>query len=216
MSQQGRDASDIVNELDETELADIIWRFEQERASRRIARAIVRARLDARIERTGQLADIIHSVMPRPKPGQADSATRTFQALRIYINGEPEELEQRWPIVKSCWPRTGYWQLQPFAGRSHREKLPEFKAGISPPSRHRPERAPPAPAIYRLSPRKPILPSENEITVNARSRPANCGSRTALPLSFNREERSMLRFYSYLLFCSGGQWQRPLYDQIIG
>ena len=93
MSRQGRDASDIVNELDEAELADIIWRFGEERASRRIARAIVRARLDARIERTGQLADIIHSVMPRPKPGQADSATRTFQALRIYINGELEELE---------------------------------------------------------------------------------------------------------------------------
>ncbi len=56
--------------------------------------AIVRARLDARIERTSQLADIIHSVMPRPKPGQADSATRTFQALRIYINGELDELEK--------------------------------------------------------------------------------------------------------------------------
>ena len=90
---QGRDASDIVNELDEAELADIIWRFGEERASRRIAKAIVRARLDARIERTRQLADIIHSVMPRPKPGQTDSATRTFQALRIHINGELDELE---------------------------------------------------------------------------------------------------------------------------
>ena len=175
MSRQGCDASDIVNELDEAELADIIWRFGEERASRRIARAIVRARLDARIERTGQLADIIHSVMPRPKPGQADSATRTFQALRIYINGELEELETALADCEKLLAPAGILAIVSFHSLEDRivKNFLNLKSGNIPaPSRHRPEIAPPAPAIYRLSSRKPILPSENEIAVNARSRSA--------------------------------------------
>jgi len=175
MSRQGRDASDIVNELDEAELADIIWRFGEERASRRIAKAIVRARLDARIERTGQLADIIHSVMPRPKPGQADSATRTFQALRIYINGELDELETALADCEKLLAPDGILAIVSFHSLEDRivKNFLNLKSGNIPaPSRHRPEIGSAVPAIYRLSPRKPILPSRDEIAINARSRSA--------------------------------------------
>ncbi|MGB2486789.1 MAG: 16S rRNA (cytosine(1402)-N(4))-methyltransferase RsmH, partial [Candidatus Puniceispirillaceae bacterium] len=175
MSRQGRDASDIVNELDEAELADIIWRFGEERASRRIAKAIVRARLDARIERTGQLADIVRSVMPRPKPGQADSATRTFQALRIFVNGELDELERALAACEDLLAPNGVLAIVSFHSLEDRivKSFLNIKSGNIPaPSRHRPDIREGTPVIYELSPRKPVLPSEREIDLNARSRSA--------------------------------------------
>ena len=175
MSQQGRDASDIVNEMDEAELADIIWRFGEERASRRIAKAIVRARLDSRIERTSQLADIVHSVMPRPKPGQADSATRTFQALRIYINGELDELEKALAAAEDLLAPDGVLAIVSFHSLEDRivKNFLNAKSGNLPaPSRHRPDIRAEQPAIYALTPRKPLLPSDAEIAVNARARSA--------------------------------------------
>ena len=175
MSRQGRDASDIVNELDEAELADIIWRFGEERASRRIAKAIVRARLDARIERTGQLADIVRSVMPRPKPGQADSATRTFQALRIFVNGELDELESALAACEDLLAPNGVLAIVSFHSLEDRivKNFLNIKSGNIPaPSRHRPDIREGTPVIYELSPRKPVLPSEREIDLNARSRSA--------------------------------------------
>ncbi len=93
MDQAGRSAKDFVNSLSEKELADLIFTYGEEKASRRIASAIVRARVEKPILTTGQLADIIHQVMPRPKDG-SDSAMRTFQALRIYVNDELGELER--------------------------------------------------------------------------------------------------------------------------
>ena len=175
MSRQGRDASDIVNELDEAELANIIWRFGEERASRRIAKAIVRARLDARIVRTGQLADIVRSVMPRPKPGQADSATRTFQALRIVVNGELDELEMALAACEDLLAPNGVLAIVSFHSLEDRivKSFLNIKSGNIPaPSRHRPDIREGTPAIYELSPRKPVLPSEKEIDLNARSRSA--------------------------------------------
>jgi 16S rRNA (cytosine1402-N4)-methyltransferase len=175
MSRQGRDASDIVNELDEAELADIIWRFGEERASRRIAKAIVHARLDARIERTGQLADIVRSVMPHPKPGKADSATRTFQALRIFVNGELDELESVLAACEGLLAPNGVLAIVSFHSLEDRivKSFLNIKSGNIPaPSRHRPDIREGTPAIYELSPRKPVLPSEREIDLNARSRSA--------------------------------------------
>ena len=175
MSRQGRDASDIVNDLDEAELADIIWRFGEERASRRIAKAIVRARLDARIERTSQLADIVHSVMPRPKPGQADSATRTFQALRIFVNGELDELEMALAACEDLLAPNGVLAIVSFHSLEDRivKNFLNIKSGNIPaPSRHRPDIREGTPALYALSPRKPVPPSEREINLNARSRSA--------------------------------------------
>ena len=92
MSQDGPSARDLVNEEDEATLADILYHFGEERASRRIARAIVRERQEAPIETTLRLAAIVSGCLPRPKPGQSHPATRSFQALRIAVNAEFDAL----------------------------------------------------------------------------------------------------------------------------
>jgi 16S rRNA (cytosine1402-N4)-methyltransferase len=88
MSGQGISAADVVNLKGEKELADILYAYGQEKQSRRIAKAIVENRP---FQTTAQLVEVIHSVMPRPKDG-SDSAMRSFQALRIYVNDELGEL----------------------------------------------------------------------------------------------------------------------------
>ena len=85
---QELNASDLVNHLSERDLADLIYRFGEERRSRRISRAIVRARP---ISTTGQLARVVESAVPRT--GRIHPATQTFMALRLKVNGELEELE---------------------------------------------------------------------------------------------------------------------------
>ncbi len=91
MGADGPSAADLVAELDEVELAHIIYTLGEERLSRHIARAIVKARDESPILRTSQLADIVSRVV-RTKPGEMHPATRTFQALRIAVNGELDEL----------------------------------------------------------------------------------------------------------------------------
>ncbi|TMV89683.1 16S rRNA (cytosine(1402)-N(4))-methyltransferase RsmH [Thioclava sp. BHET1] len=88
MSQEGASAADIVNERDEAEIADILYQYGEERASRRIAKAIVSAREKAPFETTLQLVKVIESCLPRQKPGQSHPATRSFQGLRIAVNDE--------------------------------------------------------------------------------------------------------------------------------
>jgi len=89
----GDPASTVVNGMSAVELADVIYQFGEERASRRIASAIVAARRRGPITTTGELARIVRRAAPRSRPGH-DPATRTFQALRIYVNQELERLEQ--------------------------------------------------------------------------------------------------------------------------
>ena len=88
MGDEGPTAADLVAQTDEARLADIIYQYGEDRASRRIARSIVRARAEAPIVTTLQLAGIVERALPRPKPGQSHPATRTFQALRIAVNDE--------------------------------------------------------------------------------------------------------------------------------
>jgi 16S rRNA (cytosine1402-N4)-methyltransferase len=85
----GNSAADLVNSADEAALADILWRYGEERFSRRIARAIVRARP---LRTTGELAGLVEHAVPGPR-GRTSPATRTFQALRIAVNGELDALE---------------------------------------------------------------------------------------------------------------------------
>lgn len=94
MSQSGPSAADIVNGADEAVIADILFHYGEERASRRIARAIVKARTEAPITTTLQLAGLIEKCLPRSKPGQSHPATRSFQALRIAVNDEYRELAE--------------------------------------------------------------------------------------------------------------------------
>ena len=88
MSQSGPTAADLVNSASEQELADVLYHYGEERASRRIARAILTARAEAPIETTARLAEIVTLCLPRAKPGQSHPATRTFQAIRIAVNDE--------------------------------------------------------------------------------------------------------------------------------
>jgi 16S rRNA (cytosine1402-N4)-methyltransferase len=96
MGEEGETAADLVNELPERELADLIFRFGDERRSRRIAASIVRARNRARIATTDQLASVVASAVGR-RPGGPHPARRTFQALRIAVNRELEELAASLP-----------------------------------------------------------------------------------------------------------------------
>jgi 16S rRNA (cytosine1402-N4)-methyltransferase len=94
MSQSGQSAADVVNKADEKELADIIFSYGEERASRRIAKAIIAARAEKKIETTAELARIVHKVVPQHGGMKTDTATRTFQALRIFVNDELGEIER--------------------------------------------------------------------------------------------------------------------------
>src|SRR5262249_10869248 len=85
---RGQTGAERLREVDETTLANVIYEFGEERFSRRIARAIVRAQDEAPIETTGRLADIVRRAVPRRGYQRIDPATRTFQALRIWVNGE--------------------------------------------------------------------------------------------------------------------------------
>ncbi|WP_038059919.1 16S rRNA (cytosine(1402)-N(4))-methyltransferase RsmH [Thioalkalivibrio sp. HL-Eb18] len=90
---QGESAADWLARAEQDEIADVIYHYGEERHSRRVARAIVAARADAAITRTAQLAEIVRRAVPGREPGK-HPATRTFQALRIHVNRELEELEQ--------------------------------------------------------------------------------------------------------------------------
>lgn len=85
MGADGPSAAQLLNTADEATIADVLYHYGEERASRRIARAIVRARP---LDRTLALAEVISGCLPRPKPGQSHPATRSFQAIRIWVNDE--------------------------------------------------------------------------------------------------------------------------------
>ncbi|MCB2106822.1 MAG: 16S rRNA (cytosine(1402)-N(4))-methyltransferase RsmH, partial [Rhodobacteraceae bacterium] len=93
MEREGRSAADVVNTMSEKELAEIILTYGEERHARRVARAIVAARQHRPFSRTLHLADVIRAEVPRSNDG-IDPATRTFQALRIFVNDELGELER--------------------------------------------------------------------------------------------------------------------------
>ena len=89
MEQSGPSAADLLNTAEEAVIADVLYYYGEERAARRIARAIVAARP---LTRTAQLAEVVASCLPRPKPGQSHPATRSFQAIRIWVNDEFRQL----------------------------------------------------------------------------------------------------------------------------
>ena len=136
----------------------------------------MQARLNAPIERTAQLTNIIHSVMPRPKPGQADSATRSFQALRIYVNAELEEIEAALLAAEKLLKPGGILAVVSFHSLEDRIVklfLADRSGAKARPSRHLPDVVgSEAPPTFTLTPRKPIPPTNAEIGINPRSRSA--------------------------------------------
>jgi 16S rRNA (cytosine1402-N4)-methyltransferase len=183
----GLSAADAVNRMDEAELAHILWAYGEERASRRIARAILRARADAPITRTAQLANIVHRVLPRARDG-IDSATRTFQALRIHVNDELGELDRGLRAAEWLLAPGGRLCVVAFHSLEDRKVKTFLRArcGTAPrPSRHLPEAgAQDAPeSSFRLLRRRAVRPSPAEISANPRARSARlrAAERTGSP-----------------------------------
>lgn len=178
----GQPASDLVNTLSEKELSDMIWRYGEERHSRRIASAIVAARTEKNIETTLVLADIVSKAMPASSKKYAiHPATRTFQALRIAVNGELDQLESALDAALRVIRPGGRLVIVSFHSLEDsivkaffRENGPQ-QAG----SRYRPE-AENKPAYFTQAQRKAIDPSDAETRANFRARSAKLrwGTRT--------------------------------------
>lgn len=174
MSQDGPSAADLVNGADEVELADILFLYGEERASRRIAKAIVRARELAPITTTLELAKLVEGCLPRSKPGQSHPATRSFQALRIAVNAEYEELFQGLMAAERALKPGGQLAVVTFHSvedRMVKRYLTARSGGGGNANRFAPETQREAPA-FRVEKRKAIGPDADELAENPRSRSA--------------------------------------------
>ncbi len=174
MSQQGPSAADIVNTAEEGALADILFHFGEERASRRIARAIIRARAEAPIETTLQLAGIIESCLPRAKPGQSHPATRSFQALRIAVNAEYEELYEGLMAAERALAPGGLLAVVTFHSiedRMVKRFIQARSGGGGRANRYAPLPEEQAPGLQAVT-RKAVGPDPQELEENPRARSA--------------------------------------------
>ncbi len=170
---QGLSAVDIINGYDETELANIIYTYGEERHSRRIARKIVEFRKGAPIETTGALADVVRSVLPKGRD-KIDPATRTFQALRIAVNDELGELERALDSSKNILRSGGRLVVVTFHSLEDRivKNFMAENAGHLPNvSRHQPEARLTTP-VFGLVHKKAVKPSDAEAQDNPRARSA--------------------------------------------
>ncbi|MAH83268.1 MAG: 16S rRNA (cytosine(1402)-N(4))-methyltransferase [Rhodospirillaceae bacterium TMED8] len=167
-------AADIVNSMKEHDLANLIYDYGEERASRRIAREIVRLRKKGPIERTEQLARVIRHVVRRSNDG-IDPATRTFQALRIYVNEELIELDQGLAAAEKLLRAESRLAVVSFHSLEDR-RVKTFlleRSGQRPrPSRHMPDSRRSFYPTFRLVKRGAVKPKETEISLNARARSA--------------------------------------------
>ena len=174
MSRSGVSAADIVMQYEEHDIAQILWEYGEEKASRRIAKAIVKARAEMTISSTSQLASIIHSVMPAKRPGQIDPATRSFQALRIYVNRELDELKSGLAASEAMLKPGGILAVVSFHSLEDRivKRFLASRSQIaSQPSRHRPPNNGPAPTFELLT-RKALQAGTREREDNSRARSA--------------------------------------------
>jgi 16S rRNA (cytosine1402-N4)-methyltransferase len=183
MSGAGPSAADIVNAASERGLADIIFILGEERHSRSVARAIIKARAGARIETTRALADIVSSVV-RSRPGDIHPATRTFQALRIFVNDELGELVAGLHAAERVLKSGGrlavvsFHSLEDRIVKSFFTDRSETRGG----SRHAPEVERAAPTFSVLT-KRPVVAEEKEVDRNPRARSAKlrAAERTSAP-----------------------------------
>jgi 16S rRNA (cytosine1402-N4)-methyltransferase len=172
MGKHGTSAADLVNTLPERALANVLYELGEERASRRIARAIVVARLEAPIETTSRLAEIIRSVLPPDRSGN-HPATRSFQALRIKVNDELHQIEAALEQAAGLLSPGGRLVVVAFHSLEDRivKRFMTQAAGrTGSPSRHDPAglKTRDAP-IFRLLTARAVRPSATEAKHNPRS-----------------------------------------------
>lgn len=179
MEAAGQTAADFINSADEEALADVIFKYGEERHARRIARAIVRARALETITRTSQFAEIVRAAMPanvRHKHDGIDPATRTFQAIRIYLNDELGELDRGLLAAETLLAPGGRLAVVSFHSLEDRA-VKNFMRGRSDAaprgSRHMPEQtgAPVLPTFTLLT-RSATRPGDAECARNSRARSA--------------------------------------------
>jgi len=176
MSLDGMSAADVVNTADEAALADIIYTYGEERAARRIAREIVAERTRSEITTTKQLADLIHRVLPMHGGMKTDTATKTFQALRIHVNDELGELERAMAAAEDIL-RTGgrlvvvtFHSLEDWRVKNFLREKSGYVTGTS---RHLPQNPAAAPSVvFQLENKNGIAPAAVEIAQNPRARSA--------------------------------------------
>lgn len=175
MDKQGTSAADLVNILSESALADVLYEYGEERASRRVAHAIVAARSESPIETTGRLAEIIRSVLPPDRSGN-HPATRSFQGLRIKVNDELQQIEDA--LARAVGLLAPGGKLVVVAFHSLEDRIVKrFMSGATgrtgSPSRHNPAglltRETPN---FRLLTARALRPAASEANQNPRSRSA--------------------------------------------
>ena len=182
MSREGESAADFLNAAREEDIADVLYRYGEERQSRRVARAIVAARP---LATTGDLARVVRKALGYRPGAPKDPATRTFQAVRIHVNAELDELETGLRAAETLLREGGRLAVVSFHSLEDRivkRFLREAAGANSGASRHLPEaKAGPPPVFARVT--RAIRPSEAEIARNPRARSATLRSavRTAAP-----------------------------------
>ena len=182
MDQSGPTAAEFLNQADEAEIARIIRDYGEEPRARTIARAIVAARP---IERTSELAAIVRRALGYRTGQKSDPATRTFQAIRIHLNAELDELHQGLEAAERSLKPGGRLAVVTFHSLEDRivkRFFRERSGGTPAGSRHRPELVDPnEPTFAKVA--KPVSPMERELAANPRSRSARLRSaeRTSAP-----------------------------------
>ena len=187
MSQSGMTAADFVNTAPEEEIADVLYRYGEEPRSRRVARAIVAARP---LSRTAELANVVRRALGHKPHDKKDPATRAFQAIRIHLNGELDELERGLEAAESVLAPGGRLAVVTFHSLEDRivkNFLRRRSGGDAGGSRHRPQVAPmERPAFAK--PARAVRPSEEEIRHNPRARSATLRSAVRLGQSSHERE----------------------------
>ena len=185
MGQSGPSAADLVNGADEGVIADILYNYGEERASRRIARAIIAAREVQPITTTLRLAEIVARCLPRPKPGQSHPATRSFQAIRIAVNAEFSELAEGLAAAERALRPGGLLAVVTFHSLEDRivKRFLQLASGQEAnANRYAPARSD-ITARWDLVTRRAVAPDDAEVARNPRARSAKLrvARRTAAP-----------------------------------
>ncbi len=182
MSQEGETAAEWLNRADEEEIANVIYRYGEERGSRRVARAIVDARP---LVTTSDLQAAVHRALGRKPGDKTDPATRTFQAIRIFINGELDALERGLEAAELMLKAGGRLAVVTFHSMEDRIVKNFLRARSGQEgggSRHRPEVAVSRAATFQ-KPARAVRPGAEELRINPRARSATLRSavRTSAP-----------------------------------